>query len=114
MLLGLSGGSYLTMVMVLYGRAIHEAVATASGVGVIVAIPAVIGYMWGGWSVEGLPQGSLGYVNLLACLLVIPTSVLAAPLGVRLAHGLDRKTLERAFGVFMLVVAIRFAVSLVA
>jgi uncharacterized membrane protein YfcA len=32
---------------------------------------------------------------------------------VRLAHGLSRKTLERAFGVFMLAVALRFALSLI-
>jgi uncharacterized membrane protein YfcA len=114
MLLGLSGGSYLTMVMVLYGRPIHQAVATAAGVGVVVSIPAVLGYMWGGWDATGLPVGSLGYVNFIACALVIPTSVLAAPVGVRLAHGLSRKTLERAFGVFMLAVALRFAASLVA
>jgi uncharacterized membrane protein YfcA len=114
MLLGLSGGSYLTMVMVLYGRPIHQAVATAAGVGVVVSIPAVLGYMWGGWDATGLPVGSLGYVNFIACALVIPTSVLAAPVGVRLAHGLSRKTLERAFGVFMLAVALRFAVSLIA
>ena len=61
-----------------------------------------------------LPEGSLGHVNLIACALVIPTSVLLAPIGVRLAHGLSRKTLERAFGVFMLAVAARFAWSLVA
>jgi len=114
MLLGVSGGSYLTMVMVLYGRPIHNAVATAAGVGVIVSVPAVVGYMWGGWSVAGLPEGSLGYVNVVACALVIPTSVLTAPLGVRIAHGLSRKSLERAFGVFMLAVAVRFTLSLVA
>ncbi len=114
LLLGLSGGSYLTMVMLLYGRPIHQAVATAAGAGVVVSIPAVFGYMWGGWDISGLPQGSLGYVNLIACALMIPTSVLAAPLGVRMAYGLSRKTLERAFGVFMLAVAMRFAWSLIA
>jgi len=40
--------------------------------------------------------------------------VLAAPLGVRIAHGLSRKTLERAFGLFMIAVALRFAWTLVA
>jgi hypothetical protein len=32
-----------------------------------------------GWGVAGLAPGSLGYVNLLGALLIIPTSIAAAP-----------------------------------
>jgi uncharacterized membrane protein YfcA len=46
-------------------------------------------------------------------LILIPTSVLAAPYGVRLAHALSRRHLEIAFGLFLIFVAARFIVTLV-
>ena len=53
-----------------------------------------------------------GYVSLVGFILFIPTSIWAAPLGARLAHRLSKRTLELAFGTFLLVMASRFAVSL--
>lgn len=113
-LLGVGGGAMFSSIMVLYGRAIHQAVATASGLGIIISIPAALGFVWSGWDVAGLPAGSVGYVNLVAVALVIPTSILMAPYGVRAAHALPRKYLERAFAIFLFAVSARFAWSLVA
>jgi uncharacterized membrane protein YfcA len=59
-----------------------------------------------------LPPGSVGYVSLLGAALMMPASVLAAPFGVRMAHGLTRRQLELGFGVFISLVAIRFIVAL--
>ena len=111
-LMGIGGGVLNNTFMTLYGRSIHQAVATSSGVGVLISIPGIIGYMWAGWGAAGLPPYSSGFVNIPAMLLVIPTSVLTAPLGVRLAHRLSRRQLEVAFGLFLLFVAARFALSL--
>ena len=58
------------------------------------------------------PPFALGYVSLIATIIVAPTSVLTAPLGVRLAHALPKRALEIAFGIFLLVVCSRFFVSL--
>jgi uncharacterized membrane protein YfcA len=99
--------------MTLYGRTMHQAVATSAGVGVLVSIPAIVGYVWAGWGIPTLPPFSAGFVNLLAMALLIPVSVLTAPLGVRLAHRLSRRQLEVWFGAFLLIVAARFIASLV-
>jgi uncharacterized protein len=107
-LMSIGGGAFITMMMTLYGRSILSAVATSSGFGPIIAVPATIGFIWAGWSEAGLPPGSLGYVNLLAAGVVIPASVLSAPLGVRLAHGISRRKLEIAFATFLAIVAARF------
>ena len=32
--------------MTLHGRPMHQAVATSSGVGVLIAVPGTIGYVW--------------------------------------------------------------------
>lgn len=111
-LIGIGGGIYISAFMTFFGRPIHQAVATASGFGPIIAIPATIGFMWAGWGAAGLPPGSVGYVSLLAAALIIPASVLAAPFGVRLAHRLSRRKLELAFAAFLILVAVRFLVNL--
>jgi uncharacterized protein len=111
-LMSIGGGVFITALMTLYGQPIQRAVATSSGFGPLIAIPGALGFVWAGWGAAGLPPGSLGYVSLLGALLIIPTSVAAAPLGVRLAHGISRRTLELAFALFLLIVSIRFLFSL--
>ena len=44
--------------------------------------------------------------------MIVPASVLAAPLGVRIAHGISRRKLELAFAAFLALVATRFLFSL--
>jgi uncharacterized membrane protein YfcA len=111
-LMSIGGGVFITALMTFYGQPIQRAVATSSGFGPLIAIPGALGFVWAGWGAAGLPPGSLGYVSLLGTLVIIPSSVLAAPLGVRLAHGISRRTLELAFALFLLAVSIRFLFSL--
>jgi uncharacterized protein len=111
-LMSIGGATFVVPALTLYGYAILPAVATASGVGPLIAIPGTLGYMWAGWGVEGLPAYSLGYVSVIGAAIIIPLSVLAAPFGVRLAHAIPRRRLELAFAAFLAVVALRFFVDL--
>ena len=77
----------------------------------MIAIPGVITYVIIGWGNPDLLVLSLGYVNLIAVVAIMPMTLLCAPLGVRLAHSLTKRQMEIAFGLFMLVVAARFIVS---
>lgn len=113
-LVGVAGGSFSTLFLTLYGQAFHKAVATSSGLGVLIGIPATIGYMLAGWPQQAqMPPFSIGFVSLTGLLLFAPASVLAAPYGARLAHRLSKRKLEVAFGVFLLLIALRFIASLV-
>ncbi|MDJ0931339.1 sulfite exporter TauE/SafE family protein [Breoghania sp.] len=111
-LMGIGGGVMNNTFMTLFGRPIHQAVATSSGIGTLISVPGVIGLMWAGWGEPNLPPFSLGYVNLLGVALVIPVTILVAPLGVKVAHALPKRVLEVSFGLFLLLVAARFALSL--
>jgi uncharacterized membrane protein YfcA len=111
-LMSIGGGAFITMMMTLYGRPIHQAVGTSSGFGPMIAIPGTIGFVWAGWGVAGTPPGTLGYVSVLSALIIIPVSVLAAPLGVRLAHDISRRRLELAFASFLALIALRFFLTL--
>jgi uncharacterized protein len=111
-LMGIGGGVFNNVFMTLFGRSIHKAVATSSGVGVLISIPGVLGFIWAGLGDQNLPAFSLGFVNLLGVLLVIPASVIAAPYGARLAHKLSKTVLQKSFAVFLIIVSIRFFASL--
>lgn len=111
-LMSIGGATFVVPLLTLFGKPILEAVSTAAGVGPLIALPGVIGYMWAGWDASGLPPFSIGYVNLLAAVIVAPLSVWAAPFGVRLAHRIPRRTLELAFAAFLASISIRFLIDL--
>lgn len=104
-LLGIGGGTIAIMVMTLCGRSIHRAIATASGIGTLIAVPSAIGFALIGLRTPGLPWGSLGYVNLPAAAAVASMSMLTAPLGVAAAHSLPAAPLKRVFGLYLLLIA---------
>ena len=110
--MGIGGGTLSVPLLNASGRDVLRAVGTSSVFGVFIAVPATIGFMVGGWSLVDLPDYTLGYVHVLALLAIIPTSMAAAPLGVRLAHRLSRKTLNGVFAGFLIVSGGRMLLAL--
>ena len=119
-LMGIGGGLFSNLLMTFYGRPIHQAVATSSALAVLISIPGALGYVYAGWpaaahypAVTALQWPfALGYVSLIGAVLVMPLSLLTAPLGVRAAHAMSKRTLEMAFGSYLFIVGSRFAISL--
>ena len=119
-LMGVGGGLFANLLMTFYGRPIHQAVATSSALAVLVSIPGALGYVYAGWPAAArFPEVAalhlpfaLGYVSLIGAVLVMPTSLLTAPLGVKAAHAMSKRTLEVAFGCYMFLVGTRFVISL--
>jgi uncharacterized protein len=112
-LMGVSGGSLSNIALTLYGKPLHNAVATSAGLGVPITIVGALGYIAAGLPHEALlPPLSLGFVSLIGLVIIAPVSSLTAPYGARLAHRLSRRALEIAFAIFLLLVSLRFVVSL--
>jgi uncharacterized membrane protein YfcA len=105
-LMGIGGGAIGVTVMTLCGRPIHRAVATASGFGAAIALPATIGFALVGLGREGLPPWSLGFVSLPGFVLLALLTAITAPIGARLAHRLPQLTLKRAFAVALALIAL--------
>jgi uncharacterized membrane protein YfcA len=105
-LMGIGGGAIGVTVMTLCGRPIHQAVATASGFGAAIALPATLGYAVVGWGREGLPPWSLGFVSTPGFILLAVLTAITAPIGARLAHRLPQLTLKRAFAVALALIAL--------
>jgi len=112
-LMGVSGGSLSNIALTLYGKPLHNAVATSAGLGVPITMVGALGYIAAGLPHEALlPPLSLGFVSLIGLVVMAPLSSLTAPYGARLAHRLSRRALEIAFAIFLLLVSLRFVVSL--
>lgn len=111
-LMSIGGGMFLVSLFTLCGWPILKAVATSSGFGPVIAVPGLLGYIWVGWGAADLPPLSLGYASIIGAAIIIPASVLSAPLGVRAAHGISRRKLELAFAAFLTLVALRLLISL--
>lgn len=104
-LMGLGGGAVGVMAMTWAGRSIHQAVATAAGFGVAVAVPGALGFLYAGLGHSGLPPFSLGFVNGPAFAAMALMSAIAAPLGARLAHRMKGGLLSKLFGAYVLLAA---------
>lgn len=107
-LMSIGGGLFMVSLLMLFGFPVLAAVATSSGFGPMIALTGMLGFVWAGWGAGGLPWSSLGYVNVLAAALIIPSSIAMAPAGVRVAHGLSKRTLELSFAGFLALVSLKF------
>lgn len=113
-LMGIGGGQIANIIMTTHGRPIHQAVATSAGIGVLISVPGAIGYILAGWGQVGLPADAIGFVSLMGFMLFVPTTLLTANLGVRLAHNMSARTLELSFGIFLAIVSLRFLYAVLA
>jgi uncharacterized membrane protein YfcA len=105
-LMGIGGGSFGVPLMRLYGVPIHRAVGTASGFGIVIAIPSVTGFLLQGWGSPDRPPFTVGLVNVPAFLIVIGVTMVTTTWGVRLAHAMNPKPLKRVFAAFIIIVAL--------
>ncbi len=106
-MMGIGGGTFSVMTLTFFNVPIHRAVGTAALFGLIISLPATFGFVATGWGDPRLPAGNIGYVSLVGFALIAPVTVLTAPIGARIAHGLSQKRLGMLFGVFLLIVSLR-------
>jgi uncharacterized membrane protein YfcA len=112
-LMGIGGGTLSVPTLSAFAFPIHRAVGTASVIGMLIAIPAVAGFIWSGYGVADRPPLSLGFVSLPAVLLIFPMTMTMAPLGVKLAHRMNQRRLKLAFAVFLAITAARMLYTVV-
>ena len=108
-LMGIGGGTFGVPALTLFGLPVHRAVATAAGFGLVIAVPAAAGFVLSGLAVENRPDFTLGYVHLPAFAIIVPMTVLFAPVGVKIAHSIDPRPLKLLFALFLAATALNMA-----
>ncbi len=97
-LVGIGGGTLSVPFLLWCSLTIHNAIGTSSAISFPIALGGTISYMYIGWGAHNLPIGSIGYVNIKALFWIVLSSILTAPIGVKLSHKLSSKVLKRTFG----------------
>jgi len=107
-----AGGAFMTIPFLAWCKVpLRRAIGTAAANGLPIAIAGTAGYVLHGLRVPGLPPASFGFVYLPALALVVATSMLAAPLGARLAHRLPVRRLRTIFALLLYAFALRMLAS---
>lgn len=107
-MVGIGGGTFNVPYLVRNGYAMVPAVAIASACGWPIALAGAATFAL--VAPDGPPPWySLGHVWLPGMLMVGIGGILAAPLGVALAHRLPAAGLRRVFGIVLIAVAVRMA-----
>jgi uncharacterized membrane protein YfcA len=100
-----AGGGFITVPFLTRANVrIHEAVATSAACGFPIALAGTLGYVIAGLGLE-LPSGTVGFIYVPALVVIVATSVLAAPLGVKAAHALSIARLRQVFALLLYVLA---------
>lgn len=82
------------------GLPLKTAIATGSVLGVIISFIATCGYLFSG-------EGTFGYIYAPAFLMIVPASVLTAPLGVKASHAISVSKLKNIFAALLIIVAVK-------
>ena len=106
-LMGIGGGSLSVPSLTSFGHSIHKSVGTGAALGVLIAIPATIGFIISGLGVAGRPEFSIGYINIPALILIGIIATIVAPFGAAIAHKVDARKLKLTFAIFLIIVSIR-------
>jgi len=109
--MGIGGGTLSVPILTAFNYPIRRAVGTASAIGLIIALPGSAAFILSGLNNPGLPPASLGYANLVGFALIVPATMLMAPVGVKIAHTINPANLRKAFAFFLLLTSLRMFYS---
>ncbi len=110
---GIGGGTMSVPFMSYCSVPLHTAVGTSSAIGFPIALAGTLGYIVGGFNHEGLPEGTLGFVHVVAFFGIASASFFTAPIGAKIAHKLPVATLKKIFAIFLMFIASRMLWSLI-
>ena len=88
---------------------IHKAVASLSALGFPMALAGTIGYLMAGLSLPAMPHGAPGDLYWPGLLVLALSRICTAPLGARVAHGMDIAPLKKVFASLLYCSALYFA-----
>ena len=106
-MIGIGGGTLGVPILSKFGFAAHKAVGTSAVFGLIIALPGALMMLAVAQTPENSPTGAWGAIHLPSLLLIVPLTVLLAPVGVKLGKKLNPATLKKVFAVVLFITSLR-------
>jgi uncharacterized protein len=101
-LVAIGGGTMTVPFLMWCNVAMPVAIGTSAAVGLPIALSGAFGYLVNGWSVNHLPQYTVGFIYWPAVVAMAMASFFTAVLGARLAHSLPIPLLKKYFALLQI------------
>lgn len=110
-MIGIGGGTIGVPLLTSFNVKAHRAVGTAAAFGLLIALPGVLTLLLFGQSPADAPVGTWRLVNIPAFLLIIPLTVMFAPVGARIGAALNQAQLKKVFAVVLFFTGTRMIIQ---
>ena len=106
--MGITGAMINVPILRYFGYPIKKAIGTSAAVGFIISLFGAIGFFTSGLILNaGLPL-SLGFINIPAFMIFVPITTYMARVGANTVHKMDKKKIQRFFGLFLYIIGTIF------
>ena len=110
-LMGIGGGVLLVPFLTFFGVKMRYAIGFSAATGLLISLSGSLGYIIAGFNAPELPYGTLGFIYLPALLGLGMTSVLMAPVGVKVASTWPTPVLKKVFALLLLCVGFKLIMT---
>ena len=107
-MMGIAGAIMNVPILKYFGYSINKAIGSAAAIGFLIALFGAVGFLISGNYLKTELPMSVGFINIPAFLIFIPITTLMARLGAKTVHKIDKKKVSKFFGIFLLIISIRF------
>ena len=108
--IGITGAMMNVPILRYFGYPINLAIGSAAAIGFVIAMFGAIGFLISGYYLDANLPLSIGFVNIPAFLIFIPVTTFMARIGANKVHNMNKKKLQRMFGVFLYVIGTIFII----
>ena len=105
--MGIGGGSINVPILKIFGYSINKAIGSSAAIGFLVSIIGALGFAISGTYLDTEVPLSFGFVNIPAFLIFIPITMLMAKIGAKAVHQINKRIINKLFGVFLLIISCR-------
>ena len=106
--MGIGGAIMNVPILKFFGYSINNAIGSAAAIGFLIAFFGAIGFFLSGSILKTNLPLSIGFLNIPAFLIFIPITTFMARIGARTVHRLDKNKISKFFGVFLIIIGLRF------
>ena len=106
--MGIGGAVMNVPILKFFGYSINKAIGSAAAVGFLIALFGALGFLISGSYLKTNLPLSIGFLNIPAFLIFIPITTFMARIGARTVHKIDKNKISKFFGIFLILIAIKF------
>jgi len=106
--MGIGGAIMNVPILKFFGYSINNAIGSAAAIGFLIALFGAVGFFVSGSILKTNLPLSIGFLNIPAFLIFIPITTFMARIGARTVHRIDKNKISKFFGIFLIVIGLRF------